>query len=389
MARDKTARLAIAAWNALAPSSCRASFLTDFARPHLELTSTFLLSTIPTNTTSIMAETPSRTRFVSSISPSHSTTVVLAVLRADPVNNQKPEEASVAKAIKMERQEEPPTPQDLPAITADLSRAFQELQRLQHSVDQLHARQDLQESQAISAGPLRTRQEFGPTPKPLADSKQISSKELHRFFGNLSQLVSVPKGTKRRPESTLEPTTSKRAREHKDHKEPQRVTSQASLHAQPDVSQQSADDLGDVRPENKSAGPHPQLAEASRHSGTAVQVPASPPFSGASMPRTSGPSRASRRISFLASRKDDECFFLLSRVKCELEERLSSRHDLWARYNSEAQWMLSPINYILSCMSSNLPRCELELSAEEWRIWDSLELVVEKKRARMLEAEAQ
>jgi hypothetical protein len=313
--------------------------------------------------------------------------------RADPVDQQEPGKASERNASKAAPQEELPTLQDLPAITADLSRALHELQ---HSVAQLHASQDLQESQAISAVPLRTRQESDPTPKPLADSKQISSKELHHLFGNLSQLVSLPKGTKRKPESALESTTSKRAREHTKSKQPQWATPQASKHSQPDFSQRNADDMGGVRPEHNSAGTHehPLLVEAPEHNSVIIQVPASLPVISSSKSSPKLPSPVTRELKSkawdtsqrLKSLEDDEYFFLLSRVACELENKLDrGRNTSRIRRNTEAPDMLDDMKLGLSSMASNEPREEFyEFTAQQWQIWRVLERAVDKKRDRML-----
>jgi hypothetical protein len=313
--------------------------------------------------------------------------------RADPVDQQEPGKASERKASKAAPQEGLPTLQDLPALTADLSRALHELQ---HSVAQLHARQDLQESQAISAGPLRTRQESDPTPKPLVDSKQISSKELHHLFGNLSQLVSLPKGTKRKPESALDSTTSKRAREHTKSKQSQWATPQASKHSQPDVSQRNADDMGGVRPDHNSAGTHehPLLVEAPDHNSVIIQVPASSPVISSSKSSPKLPSPATRELESkawdtswrLETLEDNEYFFLLSRVACELEDKLDGgRNTSWIRRNTEAPDMLDDMELELSSMASNEPREEFyNFTAQQWQIWRVLERAVEKKRDRML-----
>jgi hypothetical protein len=338
-----------------------------------------------------MADPLSRQRSVSKTFITH-----VFLRKADPVDHQEPGKAPGRKASKAAAQEQLPKMQDLPAVTAYLSRAVQELQ---HTVAQLHARQDLQESQATSAGSLRTRQESDPTPKPLADNKQMSSKELHHFFDNLPQLVSVPKGTKRRPESTPEPTTSKRSRKHTNSKQPQQAASKAAKHVKPDVSQRDVDDVGVARLEHKSAGPLPQLAQVPSQDGTAVQVPASSPVASASKSHAKDASRISQQkakeeLDAIFNRLEalgvDEFFFNLSRIKTQLELELNlKRHASWL---PEAEWMLSSLNSILSCIScdevpheTSMTDMRFEWGAKECHIWHVLEKAVEKRRACMLE----
>lgn len=289
--------------------------------------------------------------------------------------------------------------QDLPAITADLSRALQELQR---SVAQLHARQELQESQATPAGPLRLLDRL-PSTSELVDAKrahgQRSSKETQH---DDADRLPMPQSTKRRPESTLEPTTSKRAREHTDSKQPQQAASQAPKHAKPNVSQQGAGDTGVVRPEHESAGHVPQLVESSPEpNGTTVQVPASSPVVSVTKSRTKDASRVSREKAQedaeaihndWESLEDDTFFFLLSRIKCALKDRLvgSKKNASWVRRNPEAPRMLSSLKNLLSTMSSGYPRYNFNLdgfSAREWQIWRRLERSVDEQRDRMLEEE--
>ncbi|KAM0697913.1 hypothetical protein Q7P36_002767 [Cladosporium allicinum] len=314
-----------------------------------------------------------------------------------PSKRSEPGEASERKASKATPQEELPTMQDLPAITADLSRALQELQRLQHSVAQLHARQEMQESQATSTGPLRLLEQLASTTKRAHE--QTSSKETqHDDAGRLP----MPQSTKRRPESTLEPTTSKRVREHTDSKQPQQAASQAPKHAKPNVSQQGADDTGVVRPEHKSTAHVPQLVESSPEpNGTTVQVPASSPVVSVTKSRTKDASWVSREKAQedaeairddWESLEDDTFFFLLSRIKCALKDRLvgSKKNASWVRRNPEALEMLSYLKNLLSTMSSGYPRYNFNLddfSAREWQIWRSLERSVDKQRDRMLEEE--
>ena len=292
-------------------------------------------------------------------------------------------------AFKATPQEELPTMQDLPAITADLSRALQELQRLQHSVAQLQARQEMQESQATPTGPLRLLEQLASTTKRAHE--QTSSKETQH---DDADSLPMPQSMKRRPESTLEPTTSKRAREHTDPKQPQQAASQAPKHAKPNVSQQGAGDTGVVRPEHKSAGHVPQLVESSPEpNGTTVQVPASSPVVSASKSRTKDAPRASLEKALeicerWESLEDDAYFFLLSRIECALKERLSSKKCAsWVTRNPELPEMLSSLNSELSSMSSNEPRYNFDFgdfSAREWQILRGLERTVEKQRDHML-----
>ena len=336
-----------------------------------------------------MADPLSRQRSVSKTFITH-----VFLRKADPVDHQEPGKAPGRKASKAAAQEQLPKMQDLPAVTAYLSRAVQELQ---HTVAQLHARQDLQESQATSADSLRNRQESDPTPKPLADNKQMSSKELHHFFDNLPQLVSVPKGTKRRPESTPEPTTSKRSRKHTNSKQPQQAASKAAKHVKPDVSQRDVDDVGVARLEQKSAGPLPQLAQAPSQDGTAVQVPASSPVASASKSHAKDASRiswdteqearrAAESIARVKALEEGEFFFLLSRVRFELKNRLSAKCD-WLKHNPEAKRMLSLMDYVLGGMTINYPRDELEFSAPQWLLWDHLERSVREEHQSWYDSE--
>jgi hypothetical protein len=329
------------------------------------------------------------------------TNVALMISRANSANFQEPGETSKKKASKAPPQEELPTMQDLPAITADLSRALQELQRLQHSVAQLHARQELQEPQATPAGPLRLLEGL-PSMSELVDAKraygQRSSKETQHED---AERLPMPKSTKRRPESTLEPTTSKRVREHAHSKQPQQAASQSPKHAEPNVSQQGADDTGVVSPEHKSAGHVPQLVESSPEpNGTTAQQPASSPVVSVSKSRTKDASQVSREKAQEDAKafrddwealEDDTFFFLISRIKCALKDRLGSKkHASWVRRNPEALEMLSGLDTLQSTMSSGCPRYTFNLedfTAREWQIWRSLERSVEKQRRRMLEEE--
>jgi hypothetical protein len=155
----------------------------------------------------------------------------------------------------------------------------------------------------------------------------------------------MPQSTKRRPESTLEPTTSKRAREHTDSKQPQRAASHASKHAKPNVSQPSADDTGVVRPGHKPAGPAPQLAESSPEPVVSVGT-RTKDASWVSQEKAQEDARAT--CEYWESLEDDTFFFLLSRIECALKDRLSSKKNAsWMKRNPEAPEMSSSLNNIL------------------------------------------
>jgi hypothetical protein len=285
-----------------------------------------------------MAVPPSRKRSVGKVlvTTSRRHTSVIPHRADRPSQHQEPGKPSKKKASEARGQEEPPKLQDKPAMNADVSRAFEELQRLQHSITQLQARQESQDSQATSAGPLRLRQQLDSTSELVAatpDRQQTSPKELQHQVQRLPS-PSVPRGVKRGPESELEPTISKRNRKRMNSEQLQQPTSQHSERgSQPAVLQQSVDDVEDVRPEHKSSGAHPKLAEApTQNSAIANNALVPPPIAGTSDSRAKNAlpisqTEKGRKTGDELDAMDLETYFLrLGRIKCYLEGKLNSEH---------------------------------------------------------------
>jgi hypothetical protein len=285
-----------------------------------------------------MAVPPSRKRSVGKVlvTTSRRHTNVIPHRADRPSQHQEPGKPSKKKASEARGQEEPPTLQDKPAMNADLSRAFEELQGLQHSIAQLQARQESQDSQTTSAGPLRLRQQLDSTSELVAatpDRQQTSPKELQHQVQRLPS-PSVPRGIKRGPESELEPTISKCNRKRMNSEQLQQPTSQHSERgSQPAVLQQSVDDVEDVRPEHNSSGAHPQLAEApTQNSAIANNALVPPPIAGTSDSRAKNAlpisqTEKGRKTGDELDAMDLETYFLrLGRIKCYLEGKLNSEH---------------------------------------------------------------
>lgn len=318
---------------------------------------------------------------------------VLDIARTDWVNNQDPEDTCEKNTSKVRQREELPALHDFSSIVIDLFRAQRELQRLQHAVNHLRARQALQERQATTADLLPARQPRHSTLEPLSDSEQTNPTEMQH---HVAQPPPVHQRAKRSSESTMEPSAKKRARQHEELHRPQQSASEDFEYgSQMDVSQQSPGNVEAVSPDHGSASTNLQPVEALEEMDTTSHgAPASPTPGDlgmlssstawpAPLPASRTPDGAEgRRQSLydeLQSLSDDAYYLRLHRFKLEAERELKL-HDPFQTFHPFAATLDAKIDKIMDDIRESFKRSELDLSGREWWTWVVMEISIERRR---------